>query len=110
MSTQTSDADPPAQTRGLPAIRARLRGALPHLRERYRVERLGIFGSHVRGEATPESDVDLLVTFSEKPDLFAYANLERHLEEIVGLPVDVGMPSELKAFAREQAGREVEYL
>ena len=99
-----------SQPQDLHTIRARLREALPDLRERYCVERLGIFGSYVRGEETPDSDLDLLVTFSEKPDLFAYANLERYLEEVVGIPVDVGMPSELKSFARGRVEQEVEYL
>lgn len=91
-------------------LRAKLRAEMPYLSQRYSVERLGIFGSYVRGEETEESDLDLLVTFTEKPDLFDYVDLERHLENVLDLPVDIGMPSELKAFARSQAEQEVEYL
>lgn len=36
------------------------------LRERYGVQTIALFGSYARGEATPESDVDLLVQL-EKP-------------------------------------------
>ena len=37
------------------------------------VERLGVFGSMARGEASPESDIDILVKF--KPDYQTYDNL-----------------------------------
>ena len=39
-------------------------------------------GSFVRGEQTGESDVDLLVTFSETPDLLEFVNLKRYLEDV----------------------------
>lgn len=39
----------------------------PVWRERYNVEELGIFGSYVRKEQTEDSDVDVLVEFSETP-------------------------------------------
>ena len=91
-------------------IRTRLRADMPHLKERFAVETLGIFGSWARGQQTRNSDVDLLVTFTEVPGLFDYAVLERHLSEISGLPVDIGRPSELKDFAKPQAEREVQWL
>ena len=40
-----------------------LRQQLPSLAERYHVESLGVFGSYVRREQRPDSDLDLLVTF-----------------------------------------------
>ena len=39
----------------------RIRPEMEVLRRRYRVRRLGLFGSWVRGEASATSDVDLLV-------------------------------------------------
>ncbi len=36
---------------------------------RYRVKKIAIFGSYARGEAKPESDVDILVEFSERKSL-----------------------------------------
>lgn len=96
--------------RTLEEIRARLRAEMPHLKERFAVERLGIFGSWVRGEQTLDSDVDLLVTFTDMPGLFDYVALERRLSEILGVPVDVGMPGELKSSVRPQAEREAQWL
>jgi predicted nucleotidyltransferase len=84
---------------------------LPHLRERYAVERLGICGSFVRGDRSTESDVDLLVTFTETPTLYEFVNLKRHLEEMLDREVDLGMPTALKEGpAADNILSEVEYL
>jgi len=92
-------------------VRDQLRAELPYLRERYAVERLGVCGSFVRGEQTTESDVDLLVTFSETPTLYEFVNLKRHLEDTLDRAVDLGMPSALKEGpAADNIRREVEYL
>lgn len=97
--------------RTLDDIRDRLRDELPTLRERYAVDRIGICGSFVRGDQTDKSDVDLLVTFSETPDLLEFVNLKRHLEEVLERDVDLGMPSALKEGpAADNIRNEVEYL
>ena len=66
------------------------------IRTRYAVRGLGLFGSIVRGEATPNSDLDLLVEFERPPTLFEFVRLQRHLSELLGLPVDLVMRSALK--------------
>ncbi|WP_263820765.1 nucleotidyltransferase family protein [Salinibacter sp.] len=92
-------------------IRAQLRAELPTLRECYNVDRLGICGSYVRGEQTEDSDLDLLVTFTETPGLIEFVELEHYLEDTLGLSVDLGMPDGLKDEpAAENIRREVEYL
>ena len=92
-------------------IEDQLLAELSYLRERYAVERLGLCGSFVRGEQTGESDVDLLVTFSETPDLLEFVNLKRHLEELLGREVDLGMPTALKEGpAADNIRREARYL
>lgn len=89
----------------------RLREELPYLRERYAVDRLGICGSFIRQEQTDESDADLLVTFSETPDLLEFVNLKRYLEKVLGRPVDLGMPAALKEGpAADNIREEVQYL
>jgi hypothetical protein len=97
--------------RTLDDIRYELRAELPYLRERYDVDRLGICGSYVRGEQTEDSDLDLLVTFTETPGLFEVVNLKHYLEDTLGLSVDLGMPGALNdGPAADNIRREVEYL
>ena len=68
---------------------ARLRAAKPLL-DRYGVARVGVFGSTARGEAGPDSDVDVLVEF--KPATlpgFGFFRLERDLAKLFGRSVDL---------------------
>jgi len=57
---------------------------------RYHVDKLELFGSRARGEAGPESDVDLLVTFApgHTPGL-AFVTLAEELESCFGRDVDL---------------------
>lgn len=45
----------------------KLHAALPDLRERYGVRGLWVFGSRRRGEARPDSDLDVLVELDDRP-------------------------------------------
>ena len=67
----------------LDPVLADLRALLPELRERYAVDTLEVFGSRVRGDASHRSDVDVLVTFTETPDLLTFIALE---DELVTAP------------------------
>jgi predicted nucleotidyltransferase len=55
-----------------------------------------VFGSVARGEAGPESDVDLLVDFAPESSLFDLLRLTDELEQILGRPVDVVAEGGLK--------------
>lgn len=59
------------------------------IRRQYKAKVKGIFGSHVRGEAHPDSDVDLLVDFDEGVNLFDMIGLEQFLEDKLGCKVDM---------------------
>ena len=48
-----------------------------------------MFGSIARGEDTPDSDVDLLVTFEPEADVLDQAGLVEELEALLGRNVDV---------------------
>lgn len=62
--------------------------AIPVLKK-YQVVKASLFGSWVRGEQKPDSDIDLLVEFAEGKSLFDLVNLENELEEILENKVDV---------------------
>ena len=57
----------------------KLHEMFPELKEKYQVSYLGVFGSYVRGEQKPKSDLDLLVEFSRTPTIFKFVNLENYL-------------------------------
>ena len=67
-----------------------------------------LFGSYARGEATPESDVDILVEFdhSSPIGLFANARMWRELQERIGRQVDLVEEGTLLPFAVESANRD----
>ncbi len=51
--------------------------------------RIALFGSFVRGEAGPDSDVDLIVEFEKPTGFLALVRLERELSEMLGRKVDL---------------------
>jgi len=88
-------------------IMARLRQCLPLLVKRYRVKSLGLFGSYVRHEQHPESDIDLLVVFDEPPSLLKFIELENYLTDLLGIKVDLVMQDALKPTLGKQILSEV---
>jgi uncharacterized protein len=86
-------------------ILQKIRPELGTLRRLFGVQSLELFGSWVRGEAGPGSDVDLLVDF-DRPTFDAYMDLKFHLEAILGRPVDLVMRRSLKPALRERILRE----
>ncbi len=75
-----------------------LRAHLPELRQTHSVKSLAVFGSYVKGRQHRRSDLDLLVQFDEGAHmtLFRFVALEEHLNEILGVKVDLVMKSALR--------------
>lgn len=71
---------------------------------------LALFGSVARGEARPDSDVDLLVEFDRPVGLFGLVALQLRLEELLGCSVDIGTPDSLKAPIRSRVMEECVYV
>ncbi|MDQ2730063.1 MAG: nucleotidyltransferase family protein [Armatimonadota bacterium] len=67
---------------------------------RFDVKTLGVFGSVARGEANPDSDVDVLVEFNGAATFDGYIDLEAFLEDLIGARVDLvtrpSLPSDLR--------------
>ena len=82
----------------------------PFLIERFKILELGLFGSYVRGQQTKDSDVDILVEFSQVPTLFDLVEIEYLISDKLGLPVDLIDKKSLKTGIREQILNETVYL
>lgn len=66
---------------------------------KFGVARLGLFGSFVRNEPTPQSDVDLLVEFAPgQKTFFNFMDLCFFLEELFGRKVDLLTPESLSPY------------
>jgi uncharacterized protein len=89
-----------------------LKAMLPELRDRYGVISLGVFGSYVRGEQTPDSDLDLLVEFDPavRFGLLTYCELENTLSDRLAVKVDLVMKTALKPRIGERILQKVVYL
>jgi len=79
---------------------------------RHHVRSLSVFGSVVRGEAGPGSDVDLLVEF--QPDaavgLFEFIRLKNDLSALLGMEVDLGTPDALHPALKEDILKEAVHV
>ncbi|GAB4575703.1 MAG: hypothetical protein Kow0077_28540 [Anaerolineae bacterium] len=73
------------------------------------VRRLGLFGSHLRGDADPASDIDLLVALDGKPSMRGFMRIKRYLEELLGHPVDLVLEDSLREELRPVVLAEVVY-
>ena len=69
-----------------------------------------VFGSVARGDAGPESDVDLLVTLDEDRTLFDLGHLLLDLEELLGRKVDLVTENALHPYIRGRVLREAVQL
>jgi hypothetical protein len=71
------------------------------------VAMLGVFGSMARGEATQDSDVDLLVEFSKRKSLLNLVALERQIAAALGRKVDLLTEAAISPYLRDRIKREL---
>ncbi|WP_339812039.1 nucleotidyltransferase family protein [uncultured Imperialibacter sp.] len=79
--------------------------------ERFGVSKLGLFGSFVRNEQTPESDIDILVEY--KPGTKSFDNfigLIDYLENSLGRNIELVTPESLSPLIRPYIEKEIQYV
>jgi len=77
------------------------REQIAHFCRRNHIRRLALFGSVLRDDFTPRSDVDVLVEFEEKTPGLAFFGMESELAELLGRRVDLNTPQCLSKYFRD---------
>ena len=94
----------------MPALQIAVpREILADLCRRWSIQRLSFFGSVLRNDFTPDSDIDVLVEFmpGEEPGLIAFSALQSELEDLFGgRSVDLVTPGFLHNAFRERIRRD----
>ena len=80
------------------------------LQRDFKIKAMGIFGSYVRGEQKKNSDVDILVEFSQTPGLFDFMRTENSLKGLLKRKVDLVMKGSFKPAIGKRIMREVVYV
>jgi len=75
--------------------------------KRNRIRKLSLFGSAIRGQLGPDSDIDLLVEFEQghTPGLFSIVKMEMELAEMLGRKVDLRTAEDLSQYFRDEVIR-----
>lgn len=82
----------------------------PSLLEKFKVSKIGLFGSYITNSQRPESDVDVLVDFEEPPGLLKYAELEEYLHTTLQAKIDLVYINALKPHIGKQILKQVEFV
>ncbi|OGU67943.1 MAG: nucleotidyltransferase [Stygiobacter sp. RIFOXYC12_FULL_38_8] len=69
-------------------IKEKIEKNKPEIAEKFFVKEIGLFGSYVRNEQTPKSDLDVLVDFY-KPIGWDVVDLQDYLQKLLGVKVDL---------------------
>ena len=89
------------------------KGRVAEFCRRHHIRKLALFGSVLRDDFAPDSDVDVLVEFEagHVPGL-AFFGMERELSDILGHPVDLNTLGFLSPYFRDRVAREalVQYV
>jgi len=77
---------------------------------RNHIRRFAFFGSALRADFRPDSDIDILVEFEPEhiPGLFGMARMERELSVLLGRKADLRTPEDLSRYFRRQVMEEAE--
>ncbi len=76
------------------------------IESRFNVDSLAIFGSVARDEASPDSDVDILVSYREPPGIFDFLELKEYLQDLLHCRVDLVTRNGLKRQFRDRVLQE----
>jgi predicted nucleotidyltransferase len=90
-------------------IQNQLRQVKTHLFTKYHVNTLGLFGSVVRNDFTPESDIDMVVDFN-RPIGIEFVDLANELEKLLKRKVDLVSKDGIKPKYFQEIQSEIRYV
>jgi len=73
-------------------------------------KKISVFGSYVRGEEKAESDIDIIVEFSERKSLLKLVRIERELSEVLGIKVDLLTEKSISPYLIDTIKKEMEVI
>lgn len=91
-------------------IISKLKSEKASLREKYKVTKLGLFGSYARGEEKPGSDIDILIEFEDIPGMIEFFGAEEYLENLLNKKIDLVREEALRPELKERIMSEVIYI
>ncbi|MEO0232310.1 MAG: nucleotidyltransferase family protein [candidate division WOR-3 bacterium] len=93
-------------------IKNLLKNLQPELARKYKIKKIGIFGSWIKGEQKRKSDLDILVEFEENAEisLFDFIEIKEYLSKKIGVKVDLVEKKALKPYIGKIILKEVVYL
>jgi predicted nucleotidyltransferase len=86
----------------------KLKDLKPALQSEFAVKRIGVFGSFARGEAKPDSDIDILVEL-EKPIGWKFFMIEPFLQKSLGRKIDLVTEKAIRKEMKSQILSEVNF-
>ena len=78
------------------------------IQKKYDVNKIALFGSFARGDATKDSDIDIIVDM--KPSFDNFFDLKYFLEDAFKTKVDLGKEKNLRLLIKEQIKDEIIYV
>jgi hypothetical protein len=72
--------------------------------------RIAVFGSYIRGENKPQSDIDVMVEFSERKSLLEIVRIQRELSDMIGIKVDLLTEKSISPYLIDRIREEMEVI
>lgn len=79
--------------------------------KKHHIQKLSLFGSILRDDFGPDSDVDVLVEFEPGTRVgFAFVEIQDELSQLLGRKADLGTPNGLSKYIRDRVINEAEVI
>ncbi len=86
-----------------------LKKYMNYLKDKFFIDKIGVFGSYIRDEQTPKSDIDIFVEFNG-PVGWKFFTLKEFLEEKLGKKIDLVTENSLRDEMKDDVLKEVIYI